>query len=264
MNQNGNFSDWYQKSIDFFKSFYEFIIPFAIFYVFLMVFISYLPYKEISLFLQIATLPLAFSIAYFANHYLNQRDINIYSNYEFERVDENPDELKAKILDNSPKFATFFLIYKKSLWILVAKIFSYFVILFCLMPVFKIFYQILLSYNFDLDAINQAIVNQTIELPNHAVTSIFFAIFAIWLTLPFYFYFEYFLIFDNQGILKSLKSSYQIGVKNYFKIIGMLLATFLILFVGLLTCGFGLIVALPIVYLIYYFSFIDLKTKSIF
>jgi hypothetical protein len=218
--------------MDFFKANYEYLVPYTIFYLFLSVIVSYTPIKSISIVMQILMIPLGFAVPYFIDSV-------------------NRGEEKS--------FFTFFHVYKALLPYLGAKLFGMLVAIICLMPLFFSLYNLLNEFQFDINLLINEIQNGRVELPSSSKIKIAVSLFLMISTLPFYIFLEYFMILSKATFETALKKSYHIGVRYYFHIIGLFISVFFLLFIGFATCFFGLIVAIPLIYSMFYFSYNQLK-----
>ncbi len=225
-------SETFNKSMDFFKANYEYLVPYTIFYLFLSVIVSYTPIKSISIVMQILMIPLGFAVPYFIDSI-------------------NRGEEKS--------FFTFFHVYKALLPYLGAKLFGMLVAIICLMPLFFSLYNLLNEFQFDINLLINEIQNGRVELPSSSKIKIAVSLFLMISTLPFYIFLEYFMILSKDTFETALKKSYHIGVRYYFHIIGLFISVFILMFIGFATCFFGLIVAIPLIYSMFYFSYNQLK-----
>jgi hypothetical protein len=156
-------------------------------------------------------------------------------------------------------FFTFFHVYKALLPYLGAKLFGMLVAIICLMPLFFSLYNLLNEFQFDINFLINEIQNDRVELPSSSKIKIAVSLFLMISTLPFYIFLEYFLILSDDPFEMALKKSYHIGVRYYFNIIGLFILAFVLMFLGVATCVFGLIVAIPIIYSMFYFSYNQFK-----
>jgi hypothetical protein len=218
--------------MDFFKANYEYLVPYTIFYLFLSVIVSYTPIKSISIVMQILMIPLGFAVPYFIDSI-------------------NRGEEKS--------FFTFFHVYKALLPYLGAKLFGMLVAIICLMPLFFSLYNLLNEFQFDINLLINEIQFGRVELPSSSKIKIAVSLFLMISTLPFYIFLEYFMILSKDTFETALKKSYHIGVRYYFHIIGLFISAFILMFIGFATCFFGLIVAIPLIYSMFYFSYNQLK-----
>jgi hypothetical protein len=230
-------SEIFNKSMDFFKANYEYLVPYTIFYLFLSVIVSYTPIKSISIVVQILMVPLGFAVPYF---------IDSVSRGE------------------NKSFITFFNVYKALLPYLGAKLFGMFVAIICLMPLFFSLYNLLNEFQFDVNLLITEIQNGRVELPSSSKIKIAVSLFLMVSTLPFYIFLEYFMILSKDSFEIALKKSYHIGVRYYAQIIGLFVSAFVLMFLGFATCVFGLIVAIPLIYSMFYFSYDQFKNDFSF
>jgi hypothetical protein len=225
-------SEIFNKSMDFFKANYEYLVPYTIFYLFLSVIVSYTPIKSISIVMQILMIPLGFAVPFFIDSV-------------------NRGEEKS--------FLKFFQVYKALIPYLGAKLFGMLVAIICLMPLFFSVYNLLNEFQFDVNLLINEIQNGRVELPSSSKIKIAVSLFLMISTLPFYIFLEYFMILSKDTFETALKKSYHIGVRYYFHIIGLFISVFILMFIGFATCFFGLIVAIPLIYSMFYFSYNQLK-----
>lgn len=221
-------SEIFNKSMDFFKANYEYLVPYTIFYLFLSLIVSYTPIKSISIGMQILMIPLGFAIPYF---------------------------IDKVVRENEKSFLSFFQVYKELLPYLGAKLFGMLVAIICLMPLFFSVYNLLNEFQFDVNSLISEIQLGRVELPSSSKLKIAVSLFLMLSTLPFYIFLEYFMILSKDSFEEALKKSYFIGAKYYFKIWLLFISVFILMFIGVATCVFGLIVAIPLIYSMFYFSF---------
>lgn len=221
-------SETFNKSMDFFKANYEYLVPYTIFYLFLSLIVSYTPIKSISIVMQILMIPLGFAVPYFID--------------KVERGEEK-------------SFLSFFHVYKELLPYLGAKLFGMLVAIICLMPLFFSVYNLLNEFQFDINSLINEIQLGRVELPSSSKLKIAVSLFLMLSTLPFYIFLEYFMILSNDSFEEALKKSYFIGARYYFHIIGLLISVFVLMLIGVIFCMFGLIVAIPLIYSMFYFSY---------
>lgn len=217
----------FDKSVDFMKAHYEYILPFSLLFILLQLPPQFIPSTAMTIY-TLLLIPLGLSIPYFAD--------------SVQRGQEK-------------KFSTFFEIYRYSGKIFGVTIIKCLIILLLVSPFLYVFMDTLKEYDYDMQKINQAIQLRTIELPTNTLSMFGISLLLLLFCMPFILFNEYFAVLNNMGILESFQKSYEVGVRNYFKIFGVVIVSMIFVMLGFLACGIGLIFAFPMVYLLYYFAF---------
>ena len=217
----------FDKSVDFFKAHYEYLLPFSLLY-----FLLQLPPSIIKSIwmtpLSVLIIPLGFSIPFFAD-----------------RIHRGEQK----------RFGLFFDIYNFFFKYFGFTLLRGLIILLLLSPFLYSFIDVMKEYNYDMEKINQAIAMKTIHFSGNSLLMMGISMLLVLLSLPFILFPEFYGILDGHGILDSFKMAYESGARHYFKIFGIVVLSVLILFAGLISCCIGLIFALPIIYLMYYFAY---------
>ena len=68
------------------------------------------------------------------------------------------------------------------------------------------------------------------------------------------------LLHENSEIKKNQPRYNRAQLKQYFKVFGILILTMVATIAGVCTCGLGLILAIPFVYLLLYYAYLDFKS----
>lgn len=222
-----NIKELMNKSSDFIKAHYEYILPFSL--VFLVVQLGLnLIKSSFTLPFSILLLPLSFAIPYFA-HKLNS--------------------------SSEKRFGLFFEVYSYFFKFFGIAIIKYIIVLIIYLPFIINIVDVLKEFNYDVDAMMQAIQSKAYVLNSATLLNVLGCTMLMLVVFPFILFVEYFAILDDESILDSFKKSYAYGVKYYFSIFMILIIAFVVTFIGMCTCGFGLIVAIPYIYLLFYFAF---------
>lgn len=216
-----------EKSIDFMKRHYEHLLPFALFYAFISIPGQFLP-KSISLVLSVLLLPMSFSISYY-----------------IDKVEK----------DQAYSYNTFLEVYRYSGKYLGITIIRTFITLLFFVPFIISMLGILTQYDFDMNAVSKAMVENDLNISGSAKLSLFIGILLALLSSPFVLFVEYFAILDKYSISESFKKSIVAGRSNYGQLIIILIMSIAAAFIGLAACCIGIIGTLPIIYLLYYYSY---------
>lgn len=217
----------FDKSVDFFKAHYEYLLPFSLLY-----FLLQLPPSIIKSVwmtpLSVLVIPLGFSIPYFTD----------------------------KVLRGTEKsFGLFFEIYSFFFKYFGFTLIRGLIILILLSPFLYSFIDVMKEYNYDMEKINQAMMMKTIHFSKNSLIMMGISMLLVLFSLPFILFPEFYGILDGYGFGDSFTKAYEAGAKHYFKIFGIVILSVFILFAGLCACCIGLIFALPIIYLMYYFAY---------
>lgn len=224
----------WQKSVDFFKAHYEYILPFSFIY-FILQLPSALIKSAWTLPFTLLLLPLSFSVSYFAH----------------------------KVETGTPqRFGLFFEVYTYFFKFFGINLLRYLIILLLFIPVGIDLYSLLEPFNYDAEAMIKAIQQKQFALPSPLLIKIVALSMIALVIYPFLLFQEYFAILDDQSIFAAFKNGFLFGAKNYFRIIGVVLIAFAATFAGMCTCGFGLIATIPFVYLMLYFAYREGYTQS--
>lgn len=222
-----NIKELMNKSSDFIKAHYEYILPFSLFFLIEEIGLKLInsPY---TLPFSILLLPLSFSVAYFA-HKINtgaQKRIGLF----FE------------------VYTYFF----KFFGILLVK---YLIILLIFSPFIFNMVDVMKEFDFDTEKLALAIQSKSYVLNKTTSLNLVCCSFLFLLIYPFIVFVEFFAILNDEDILYSFKKSYITGTKYYFSIFILLIISFICLLIGAFFCCFGLIVAVPYIFLLLYFAF---------
>lgn len=219
--------DLMNSSSDFIKAHYEYILPFSLVYLVVQVGLSLIK-SSFTLPFSLLLLPLSFSIPFFAH----------------------------KLHTGSEKrFGLFFEVYSYFFKFFGLAVIKYIILVIIFSPFLLSIADVLKEFNYDIDKMMQSIQDKSYVLNSATLLNFVGCAFLFLLITPFILFVEFFAILNDEDILKSLKKSYASGVKYYFSIFSILIISFVVTFIGMCTCGFGLIVALPYIYLLFYFAF---------
>jgi len=220
-------SDLINKSIDFIKAHYEYILPFSLLYVILQLPSGFIK-SAWMLPLSLLLLPLAFSIPYFAN----------------------------KVENGEPKrFGLFFEVYSYFFKFFGIAFVKWMIMLLIFSPLMINLVDVLKDFNYDAEKLMLAIQTKN-YIPNQSTVLTFFGCMFLFLfLLPFIMFVEFYAILDDLDIMESFKKSYEIGVRNYMTILLILIVAFAATFAGMCTCGIGLVLAIPFIYLLFYYAY---------
>jgi uncharacterized membrane protein len=217
----------FNQSVDFFKLHYEYLLPFSLLY-----FVLNLPQQFIKsvwmMPVMLIVMPLAFAVPYFVDRITRRQE---------------------------KKFSLFFEVYNYFFKYFAISILRGIIILILLSPFLYTFMDVIKEYDFDMQKLNEAIQANSIHLSENTIISMVVSFLIVVLCLPFLLLNEYFGILDDYSIIDSFQKAYEAGVRNYFSLFGILILSFVILFAGLCACCIGVIFALPLIYIIYYFTY---------
>lgn len=217
----------FDQSVDFFKQHYEFLLPFSLLY-----FVLNLPQQFIKsvwmMPVMLIVMPLSFAIPFFVD-----------------RLHRGQEK----------KFSLFFEVYNYFFKYFAITILRGIIILILLSPFLYTFMDVIKEYDFDMHKLNDAIQAQSIHVNDNTIISMVASFLLVIFSLPFLLLNEYFGILDDYSIADSFKKAYEAGVRNYFSLFGILILSFIILFAGLCACCIGVIFALPLIYIIYYYTY---------
>jgi uncharacterized membrane protein len=222
-----NIREIINQSIDFFKMHYEYLLPFSLSYIVFNLPSSFI--KSVwTLPLTILIMPLAFSIPYFAD-----------------RIERHQEK----------KFSLLFEIYHYALKYFAFTILRGIILMILLAPFIYSVWDIVGSYDFDMEKFNEAIKVQAVDFSSESKVMMAISFILVLFSMPFILFAEYFGILDGHSILKSFALSFSAGKNHYVSIVLILIISMMLLFGGLISCCIGLVFALPLMYLIYYFTY---------
>jgi hypothetical protein len=219
------------EATDFLKKHYEYLLPFSFLYLILQLPSSFITSSWV-LIVSILFIPLSFSIPYFVH----------------------------QIVQGKPKtFGLFFEVYKDGLKYFGITAVKYLIILVLFLPVLFSLIEALGSVDYDVEKLLNDISNQEYQLTKNQGYSLLGSLIALLISLPFLVFTEFFGILEGLSILDAFKASYHLGARHYLKVYAILGIAFIATFLGVITCFFGLLVALPFIYCLLYFAYLDLS-----
>lgn len=224
-----NIKELMNKSIDFIKAHFEYLLPFSLVYLVVQVGLNFIksPY---TLPFSILLLPLSFAIPYFA-HKINT--------------------------GSEKRFGLFFEVYSYFFKFFGIAFIKYIIVLIIYLPFIINIVDVLKEFNYDVDAMMQAIQSKSYVLNSATLLNMLGCTMLMLVVFPFILFVEYFAILDDENIIEAFKKSYAYGVKYYFSIFMVLIIAFVVTFISLcISCGIVLIVSIPFIYLLFYFAFI--------
>ncbi len=234
-----NVSEITDKAVDFYKSHYEYLLPFSLFYVLinlpLKLPFSYGPLNGVILPLTILVLPLAFSIPFFA-----------------EKISQN---------ETKKRFGLFFEIYNYFFKFFGIQLLRWLIILVMLLPFILSFVEVLSGYDYDPEKLQKAIDNRTFVPSFRLLITLLVTFFLMIFSAPFLLFVEYYGILDGHSITSSFVKSYHLGASQYLKILSIILLSFLAAVAGIMACVIGFVFAFPFIYLLYYYTYRALEPK---
>jgi hypothetical protein len=215
------------NSSDFIKSHYEYILPFSLAYLVIQVGLSIIK-SPFTLPFSLLLLPLSFAIPYFAH-----------------KIE----------MGSQKRFGLFFEVYSYFFKFFGLAIMKYLIVIIIFSPFLFNIADVLKEFNYDVDKMMLAIQSKEYVLNTATLLNFLGCTVLMLLITPFILFVEFFAILNDEGIMESFKKSYAYGVKFYFSIFMILILAFAATFAGMCTCGFGLIVILPYIYLLFYYAF---------
>lgn len=229
----------FNQAMDFFKQHYEHLLPFSLIFFIILIPTFFIKNPIVNLVITLLFIPLTMSIPYYADMISNGEDKSFSVLFD-----------TVKFL---PKLAAVFII-------------KYIILLILFIPLILFFYNNIdmeLMTNMDYATLSkelpELIKNNKLFKNGGSVSGLmqtyFWTFLLIFLITPFFIFVEYFLVLGNQSIAQSFKSSIMGVYKNYGKVIlFMILLIITTSIIAIMTCSFGLIFIIPIVFLtLYYF-----------
>ncbi|MFY7861229.1 MAG: hypothetical protein ACOVP5_03305, partial [Chitinophagales bacterium] len=212
------------QSVDFFKSHYEFLLPFSLIYFVLSIFRFFIPGPGQTIY-SLLILPLAFGCQYFIDR--------VYKGHE-------------------KKFSLFFDIYRLSLKYISISFLKVLIYLIIFLPFLTTIYSELEFYHFNQEEIMKAIQTNSFNFSHQSRLYLAVSMVIALMSAPFLLFVEYYGLLDGYGVMESFQKSYHTGAKYYLSIFKVIIVSEGVNIIGFMGCCILTIVTFPLVCLIYY------------
>ena len=215
------------QSVDFFKSHYEFLLPFSLIYFVLSILGAVIP-EPIRTIFSLLMLPLAFGCQYFIDR--------VYKGHE-------------------KKFSLFFDIYRQSLKYISISFLKVLIFLIIFLPFLTTIYSELEFYHFNQEEIMKAIQTGSFNFSHQSRLYLAVSMVIALMSAPFLVFVEYYGLLDGYGVMESFQKSYHTGAKYYLSIFKVLLVSVGVVLIGFMGCCIPVLAAFPFMYLLYYHAY---------
>jgi hypothetical protein len=215
------------QSVDFFKSHYEYLLPFSLIYFVLSILGAFVP-EPIRTIYSLLMLPLAFGCQYFIDR--------VYKGDE-------------------KKFSIFFDIYRQSMKYIAISFLKVIIFLIIFLPFLTTIYADLEFYHFNQEEILKAIQTQNFNFSHQSRLYLAISMIIALMSSPFLLFVEYYGLLDGFDVVESFQKSYHTGAKYYLSIFKVLLVSVGVILIGFIGCCLPVLAAFPFMYLIYYHAY---------
>jgi hypothetical protein len=219
--------DIINQSVDFFKSHYEFLLPFSLIYFVLSILGAIVP-EPIRTIYSLLMLPLAFGCQYFIDR--------VYKGDE-------------------KKFSIFFDIYRQSIKYVAISFLKVVIFLIIFLPFLTTIYADLEFYHFNQEEILKAIQTQNFNFSHQSRLYLAITMIIGLMSSPFLLFVEYYSLLDGFDVVESFRKSYHTGAKYYLSIFKVLIVSVGVMLIGFIGCCLPVLASFPFMYLIYYHAY---------